>query len=373
MRLFKINLCFLIFTAVIIANAQPDDDVPMLSPQPDYHIATVWSDNRLQIAVDQDTNLQPIFTEYFPVENLSWSSDSRVLLFQIAVPGLAPSERSWYAYNPATSALSESSTWPLQPDVTNATRQQFELSALHLGGDHLAFSSPNGRFLVTDREEAHSERQIPIVVDLQTNRSVSIDVSVNVISFNTDQFEINWSGNSEAFVLSTAAILGSEPEFFQYVTGYGSVPSEVEVQELFSVRVDEREYTPLEIYDVSFAGDQTLLHGIHYAPSPTNRQVFYPLIFWDADGQHQVLQDQFDKQRGNLLAASFASDDENYILAVDDRGLVRYSLIVSSLEVLRSDLNSNRFSEALFSPDGRSLALVEAVPGYENVYVVHVG
>jgi hypothetical protein len=325
----------------------------------------------------QAPEFAPIYSG-LPVKNVAWSSDSQKLTFQEAQSETDASSLSdsWLAFDTLTQSLQSASEWPLQPNLTSSLQQTFGTEQALTESNSFLFRSPDNRYIVGNEQlSAETGRDdLGIVVDTVANQTFALTIPLLGSETGPDLFDVHWSTNSEAFTLSTTALLATDPTFFYHISGYGDDSSKPIVQDLTQLIIGDKQYSTLEIYDVSSNGDLVLLRGFYVTPSPENRQMEFPLIVWNSkDASGHFVVDNIEKSQSDLLAATFASNNDSLLLILDERGLVQHNLTNNEESILRTDINSTWVNKAVFSPDGQSLALIEKVNDVmENVYVIEL-
>lgn len=324
--------------------------------------------------IAQDDAFQPIY-DGLPVDDLFWTADSQQLMFRHLEAGQGFVEAAWSVYTIRSRTAIRVTELPSQVTLSSAMHDRYSLDNPF---EILAFSSPDGNYVVTGRfTGAHeaARRWETVIVDTLQDRVIHTAIPALGVTTTPHYFNVTWNADSQVLILATSALRVSEPSFFYWVSGYADSANQPDVREITRFSIDDRQYTTRRIYDVSSDGHAILLHGVHHTPEPNTRQTFFPLIVWKADGNHQVLLNDFDKRPGafNLLTASFVPDNEDALLIVDERGLLHYTPDTGESTILRSDITSVRFREAHFSPDGTFLALVENVAELrEIVYIIEV-
>jgi dipeptidyl aminopeptidase/acylaminoacyl peptidase len=304
----------------------------------------------------QDVSLQLIYTitEGEGVQNLFWSSDSQLFAFQPVLPGVSENGQTWIEYNSRLSTSYET----LDPLFSNTLTTQIVDEAiieLQFSENTAVFVSPNQRYVVTAQVTDTNDFST-IIIDAEKDRVFDIGITALGIWNAPEEFFVLWSIDSQSFVFATTALNASEPSFFYHVDNYVDQDARIDITQLDGFGCGEDICNPIGIYDLSDDGHMVLMQ---VAKNST-----YPLAIWDTTGSHQVIDAGIRIDTSyRLTAAAFAPDNENDILVVDGRGLVRYSLETGETVVLRSDITSQRFRYARFSPNGESLALVDNTPG----------
>ena len=295
--------------------------------------------------------LQPVF-QGMDVTTLYWSNDSQQLSFRSGYSTLEQPEIPWVEYDTVTSTLSDSATWIAPEQLSALMIQRLNTNFTQTN----MFLSPNGRYAVT--ADVNDDWNT-VIVDTLEKRILNTEVRSTGLHNAPEQFFVLWSKDSETLVFVTSATLLPEPSFFYRVTGYTNAVEPLIVQDIGSFDYNGILYGMIRPYDLSSDGTRVLAEGV----APYAGQIGYPLIIWSSDGNHRDLREVFGNTTESFSAASFAPNDESDILVVDQRGLVLYSLDTGETTILRTDITSDRFRLARFSPNGESLALVDNTPG----------
>jgi hypothetical protein len=313
----------------------------------------------------QEDNLRPIYNQDF-THNWYWSSDSQTLTFQRMSSGETILDQHWTAYDVESRTFTDMEPWPLQatiPDDINRVLTQQQKGSRKTN----VFLSPDHRYAVTADSTATREWDV-IIVDTIHDKVIDTGIAASSIEFAPHFFHITWSIDTETLIVSRSSLIDSEPTLFYYVTGYAD--GKLDTRQITHFDFEDNDYRISNVFDVSSTGDDVLLQGYNMALMTTGDQTPYPLIIWNKDGKHQIL-DGFDpRPNTRFIAASFAPDSENDILVVEERGLVRYPLETGELTVLREDINPERFRYGLFSPNGEQLMLYDEM--YYTVYLFDV-
>lgn len=317
----------------------------------------------LSPATAQQSDPQLIY-EGVAIERVFWSSNSQDLLFRTLKPdGLSTMEQAWATLDVATSQLNLSDTVPVSlPDQLSLDIQAQTI----LQTSRAVFPSPDGRFLVASGSvEAATLSTHTIITDLQTDAQTSILLRGVGAGHDSDRYNVQWSADSQVFVLSASGI-SSGPYYFHHVDFSGGLAAPV-VNDIFSLDFQGVTYTTREVYDVSFDGDHVLLQVVYRNPSNISA-----LLIWDAQGEHRVI-DLNALSIADVLTGSFASDSEDILELVTEDGLVRVDLAAFPIQatVLNPEINTERYIDAKFSPDGQRLALVAPMPGNQtDIYML---
>ncbi|MDX2136457.1 MAG: hypothetical protein SF123_00055 [Chloroflexota bacterium] len=319
----------------------------------------------------QDASLSAIYSGW-PITNMWWSADSRVFAFQGNMTS-AP-ESSWYAYDVTSGRLTNSQTWPLQPTLNRIEQQALD-SQETLGVEvNLVFSSPNGQFLVGSSEnltglQNQSSYVSQATISNRTTNTINLIGLPIITQTSVDRYRVQWSDDSSTFVVSTSAVQVSALSFFYYVTGYAeSNATDIVAVDMQPVMIDGQNHSILEVFDLSNDGRQVLL----FASRSGSGRPDYCLIRWSSiESSSHVLVPGFDGITEYHPSAVFSSEGSDIVLIFQRSGINEVNLISGNVRNLYPDLGSERFTNAMFSPDGRYIALVERVTdAVFSVYVV---
>lgn len=315
-----------------------------------------------------------------------WSADSRLFTFEFvdADFNLDSDEERWFTYDIHNATTSETNQWPLQPSLTQQELLLSDLAESMRTDQLFSFAAPNGE-LVAAIGTALDERSMETVnlpdaigfpqvavLDRSTNQVVLTDVPI-IRNSGPDRFRIQWSEDSQSFTVTDSPTNYVGFTFFYYIGGYMDVGKELRsndlmVQDIAVNSTTQGEIRTTEIFDLSPDGQQVLLHaGVDVG--------FMRLLIWDATTNSASIIEGLDTYENKLRWAAFAPDDPHRIRAITKEGLIEYDLTTEEQTILREDLNAERFNQAMFSPDGRYVALIEVIGDYaeEAVYVVPVG
>ncbi|MBZ0279233.1 MAG: hypothetical protein K8L97_00750 [Anaerolineae bacterium] len=315
-----------------------------------------------------DEMLNPIVTlnNILP-DNMIWMPDSKTLLFRNAISEQTAND--WYTYNVETGLLELSNTRP-QPDMMDEIQQLLGTVKL-LEGEAITLisQSPDDRYLVygvlNGEEIVTNYGDFPTVqpgiADLEQKQVFTLpDVQLRGIG-NTF-----WSADGSAFVFVNT-ISPSIWVDVHYLDNYVPAVSDATLRDLGSVSLDGNDYAVNGAYDLSADGSQLLLR----LNTPGNYT--YSLAIYDGS-----LSTQTDLIEGigatEVIAASFAPDDEHKIWLLNEMGIVQYDLVTGETVVLDDSVNSTNVlgitlhDPAIFSPDGRHLAVLQE----SGLYVIEV-
>lgn len=317
----------------------------------------------------QIDDLTPIYTDSTP-EQFIWSANSArfVFLSTTIERRVQLSEPNWYSYEPVTATLSQSSIWPLQPVLSSAEIANF--NPFLAGNTTLMYVSPNERYVVYTIQDT----QDLAIGDRQLQQSFPIpNFLIPDPTGGSDQFRVLWSADSTAFVViyEPGYNDGDELGTF-YVRGFADEPAVVSMVQIGATLIDDgRTFQHLNTHDISEDGSLILLSGDEIFRNtdlpPSNPK----LILWDPDSPDGA--EIFDMLGENVIGASFEAD-ENSLLLVNERGLIRFNRTTGEITLLNSDIDSGWVTQVLFSPHGEYAALIyeDIDVGNTKIYVIPV-
>lgn len=305
----------------------------------------------------QDDGLVPIyspspFDSVHRIQTLYWASDSQSFGFNLISTGSYFTD-PWIVYGRQTTMTTELAPLTLLQTLAPTV----SLSDVNPA---LVFPSPDHRFVVSATSNTITEQQV-IIVDTSDNRAIETGINPGRIDQVPQLFTVTWSDDATSLTVATSSRIDTEPSSFRWVTNFAEDSAALDVREITFFTVEERQYTTLEVYDISADGQNVLLRTFHGQQETDAFRIVYPLVIWNSAGQHRVINGVLGPyiDHGEIRAAVFAPENENELLVVDRRGLLRYSLETGAITILRPDITSERFRFAHFSPDGEQLALVE--------------
>lgn len=226
------------------------------------------------------------------------------------------------------------------------------------------FQSPNGRYLVFGGNR-NLDNVIPLkIADRQLIQTTDLSIDAGSPILDTETFSVWWSGDSSSFVVLTSSIATNSP-YYHYVSNYAASLANVTVQRVWILTIDSQRYGIVTIHDLSHDGDG-LLANVAKADIGS-RDEYVMLSSFSAPSSSRIIP-RTTINGNQVIGASFRSDDESKSLIVNDVGLVQYDTLTQTVTVLRTDINSTLFKEAVFSPDGKWLALTTDT----QVYVVNI-
>ncbi len=297
------------------------------------------------ITTAKDDNLAgPLLdtSQHLPT-NLKWSTDSQTLVFTDIFD---PQNIKQYIYEVTTDTLSESNLQPVLPPAQACAGYR---------DTHYDRLSPNGRFLAYTEASA-----------VQNAEFTQYDIGIaNCQEDHTfllsgqrmpQPTRVLWSENSSAFL----AVGWTHPDFpiqVVYVSHYATEITNAQSFDIGAVfQADGDIYGVFEAYDVSADGNKALLRlevdprephqlYLYNAPNPTNSRLLNEIGLTA------------------IVAASFAPGDETKLWLFTPMRVIQYDLITKETTLVDDTLSNETLSSshrnhwALFSPDGRHLAI----------------
>ncbi|MBA3868364.1 MAG: hypothetical protein H0X30_04365 [Anaerolineae bacterium] len=301
-------------------------------------------------AAAQENQMMPIYTNTSP-RHFAWSVDSSRFVFlgsSVERSAVKLAEPDWFQYDTSTHDLSSFSVWPLQPTLTASDTQ---LIGPLTDNQPFIFVSPNGRFLVYTTQET----QKLAIADLQLAKTYTLaDLTIPNPTFGPDSFRVLWSADSNAFTVMYEPAYGEDFGTI-YVHGFASNPTDVEDIYIGAFAINGHGVRGLNIQDISTDGRLILLSGIEIIPDSDGTPMTN-LILWKPDDPEaaQVV----SVLSGDVKGASFATNDENTLIFANERGLQTYDRMTGVIRSLKPTINTDGLRQALFSPDGKNIALI---------------
>jgi hypothetical protein len=227
-----------------------------------------------------------------------------------------------------------------------------------------AFLSPNGRYTIYTIQNTHCGEATdcsPLLglADLETNTYTGMPKGSDT------SYTVRWSADSSAFLVIDVGAYGGLGGIW-----YGAVD---EVQHdppgTWLKLLANYDAGSIAFVDISRDGQRVLIREM-WEGFRTG------LILWDArtpaspvqfiafaDGL-RILGDEV------VAGAGFIPGDEQHILAVLERGIVRYDLATGEIEVIDPEINVDWVDWAYFSPDARYVATYSRLRGQIAVYAM---
>ena len=274
-------------------------------------------------------------------DSLFWSSDSKVLVF--ADVGDLTQYR-WFTYDAILKVLTEHPAQPLQtltdtcPDLRDLRLDQI---------------SPSSAYVTLNREvEGQTfyggEQVIQIgIADCVTGESqIFYDLTSNG--------RFLWSDDETSFLHIAP---GSQNPLAQgeLVSGYSSGISNAVLHHLDALQVDNMFYSSSAIYDLTADGQWVLLKIHRYPDDP--QLYLYNTIYPTASRIIEL-------DATSIAAAQFAPYNENKLWLFNAQGIIDYDPESGEVQIVDSTWTSENltsmyfFEKAIFSPDGRFIALI---------------
>jgi dipeptidyl aminopeptidase/acylaminoacyl peptidase len=296
----------------------------------------------------------PIYDGSSP-RSLAWSSDSKAVVFLIyeSETTVHTLLNSWFKYDVTTRTLSQGNVWPLQPLWTREQTDLFQpYKDTH--SESFVFQSPNHRFAVYRGIGTGSEIAPLKIANQDTSEITSAAIFAASATLGPDFFSVWWNGDGTRFIARSSTIDDYSPLYF-YVYGYTPDMQNMQYMKLATFNIEGNKYGVTTVFDLSGDGIRMLatedyLTGSEYRSRVVIQNVIQPELSVVVPGD--VLEGH------NVEAAAFDPDDENKIIALTKSGLLRVDYAANTQDILNARLNSRNVSDAVFSPDGRYLAVV---------------
>lgn len=297
--------------------------------------------------------------------NINWANDSSQFVFQEAsdVGVYTEGLNTWHSYSIMTEHLTSADFWPLQPDITVAQWQTFEIYPLAKDSSFV-FASPNGRYIVYNAigTDSHMPIALPLgIADLNTSQYEILD---EVLVSNSAMFSIptidyaavRWSPDNNFFTISTEL-----PTTLIYFVDISNGINNPEVHPLHEdVIINDEVFDIRSVLDI--VGDNLLLYG-----GPRGNR---SIVVWNAtsaDGYEIPIV-------GEVAGAKFYGETVDQVLFVDEEGLKDYYSANSIINVISPAITSSwAAGGAYFSPNGEYLAIYDGgQEGPSRAYVISV-
>lgn len=311
----------------------------------------------------------PVISGVFPSQ-ISWSANSEKLVFQnhdSSGFGVNSSTPNWIQYDTTTGEIIYAHRWPLQPSLSPAEFQVFQPFS-ESGIEAFIYESSDSRYVVyaSEHEElANADVYHITLADRQTNK-VFVTPRFLVDPFSgPENFDVLWSRGNNTFVIQTIAANGGDLRLVFWGTNYDFSLSNLNLQRI-EPEMDDRSYFPVQVHDISNDGNSILMTAIEFNPAmPDSHQT--RLLVWNAIGP--ALSKALDLSDDKLIGAMFSGNDDKVVF-VNQIGVIQYDLISSEQVILNSHYTSIKFEQAIFSPTGEWIALLDRQPsGFSDIYV----
>jgi hypothetical protein len=299
------------------------------------------------------------------LDNLYWSPDSSTLVFQrrgVFGDGVVLEDGEYFAYDVQSGNLTSSSRWPLQPTLSSEEYQIFAPYPPVDGAlppppdsERFRFLSPNRRFMIYEAGTEPTRRRFA-TGDRDNLLTRTFDVLVGQ-NHNTSTFFTLWSADSRSVVIGNNPLLGDFPRYF-YVTDYTDDVQVGTIEEIMlDALVNGREYGGGYVEDISMDGQTLLMSPLDVssiAPGVRGRVV---LASYRPSDASVTIHENTSVRQQLITASAFDPDDERYIVVLQRDGIQRYNTIANTWQMLNPDVRSRDSGRAIFSPDGRYLAV----------------
>lgn len=320
---------------------------------------------RLPSSVSAQGPEQPIYVGS-GITNVKWSEDSSSLVFQEPFNSdygvFTPEHDTWFQFFVGSRQVIRTNSWPLQPPLTLAQRQRFEIATASF-----IFASPDKRYLVYVAEPLGWDNPVqrPLAIaDLQTNQHKIIwDILVQGMSSFLFDYHVLWSGNSRVFFVVGGGYGGQRQPF--YISNFAPNLNTLTIQPIVEgLAFGGETIYPQRIFDLSDNGGQILLEDLR--PDYTTR-----LFLWDVN---DLSVSKLIPTTTYVVEAAFKPDNEQMVLFVDEDGLKRHDLNANTTTLLDVTANPSWADGGIWiSPDIQYIALYDSdVGGRDWLYVVPI-
>ncbi len=307
----------------------------------------------------QSGTLSPTISGVFPSQ-ITWSVDNTKFVFQNHDSigfGVNSSTQNWVQYDTETSQINYSNRWHLQPSLSATELQVFE-PFTGSGVDTFIFQSPNNRYLVYGGdyvELSNADVWNVTVGDRQSNEV--FDTSEFIIDpfSGPDGFKVIWSDDSNSFVIQAKAASGSDLRLIYFATNYGSSLSDMTLQKIEPI-INDISYLPVSVYDISNDGSLILLNTLE--TNPENPDAYQAkIVVWNVI--NSSISEVINLDNG-VIGATFRPNENSSVILINNSGLIKYDLISGQATLLDSTYSSSWIEQAVFSPNGEMVALVDS-------------
>lgn len=325
----------------------------------------------------------------FAIDYFFWEPNSLRLTFNVY------GDEPWRQYNIQTRQIEPLPDATFRAFAPNAISQQLNPAKDRDGRPWFGYPSPNGRFVIypTAGSGKWSNTQFTLSIgDLQTGQSLATEAKVIGMFHLTGLYRVWWSATSNAFMVSSR-YSDDEPHTIYYGYDFDISIPRLRLSELESLPFnDGKVYYPVVPHDVSDNGLRALVSAITLGETHggwDDRPRRFIILHADNFPQSRVVEG-FEAK--GVIGAAFAPNDESKILFVDENGLSEYDLTTNMVSLVNGNINAAwvrqeldvspskvfryRRSQALFSPDGKWIALY--LSGYEfdsasRLYILPTG
>ncbi len=274
------------------------------------------------------------------VDDIRWSDDSQSIHYAYQNASIGAGYLQATA-SIATNTLTRSKV--IDPSAIKTLSNEERL--LFDAGDAVAAISPNNRYAVFISSGTYTFH----VADRQTRNVIDTKVIGDASDFN-----VLWNKTSSAFIplLSFSGFPGG------FYTNLDQGLSLLHISQIGQFASDNMILDVVQskpfIFGVSRDGKFILAKASGNTP---NAPVAALVLINGLDKDQSIIVMPFDSDQ-DLLAGAFSPTEDTRILAVTKAGLVEYDLVHRENKVLDSFINTDWATSAIFSPDGRWLAVI---------------
>ena len=206
-------------------------------------------------------------TDFHPIKGVSWSSDSRFLIFYeggdnsdtpaVSFP-VGASDGKWWEYDSQTNLLVSTNEWPNAPQYTQADQDTF-----HISPDLSSFVSPDKRYVVYPGDEVnfYEASAFKVVIGDRIKGQFSVTNGLVVYPlFGLESFNVLWNRSSLSFIISSTS--ANNLPLFTYYSQYKNKLSDVKSIDLAGITINKVVYQIDTPYDISDDGNLILAHAV---------------------------------------------------------------------------------------------------------------
>lgn len=172
-------------------------------------------------------------------------------------------------------------------------------------------------------------------------------------------YEIHWSANSQALIITSSAM---GPVTRHYYINLGDADSPPLAINFENTYFNNQPINIMMLLDISADGNQVLTDA--YIGSERH------LFIWDASNPEQSVVTATSLTR-SVYGGAFSPLGEEWIYYIDREGLIIYNLITRESQLLNPEINSIRFTFTYFSPNGNLIALHERNTSHIYLYRIN--
>jgi hypothetical protein len=280
--------------------------------------------------------------EAFYLPFITWYADSETLQIEDYDSSIGKSD--WLLYSLKTKSITPFA--PLLPAEIEKTLHSHPVAPLN---DYAhVYLSPDHRFAVYNVALEEHNYYNMLLVNVATGEMISFDNVRPQDPMTTFGFEVTWSANSEAFYVKTNY---SSITYYDYFTGFIGHLEDVQAVYLIgegSEVADSLNGGVEGVYDIDRTGRFLLLDTFQFRPNV--RPVDTLLVMDMTDLSYQVITHEY-------TFANFEQTNDNTINYLSKGSIYAYNRVTSMSRIRLADIGINGIREAVFSPDGRYLAL----------------